>query len=214
MPDTVRDRIVLADDHPVFRDGLRRIILGIDPSVTIAEAASFDQVLQRAREGAAPDAFVLDLIFPGFEPGRSLALLRREFPASTVIMVSMMDDDATAQRLMQAGADGFVGKSLPAEVMARAIQSIRAGQPVIATPASCGAEAAPDQSSILEALTPRQLDVLGHLSAGCSNKEIARHLGISPFTVRIHVTGVLRALGVQTRAAAAAKAAALGLHGH
>ncbi|RQP04547.1 MAG: DNA-binding response regulator [Paracoccus sp. BP8] len=213
MWDSARGRIVLADDHPVFRDGLRRIIQGMDPMVTIAEAGSFDQVLARAREGAAPDAFILDLIFPGFAPDESLTALRREFPASSVIIVSMMDDRATIQKLMEAGADGFVGKTLSAEDMAHAIQAIREGASVVATSADGALAAVPDVPSMLDGLTPRQIEVLDQLSAGFSNKEIARNLGISPFTVRIHVSAVFRALGVQTRAGAAAKAAAAGLNG-
>lgn len=213
MAEAARERIVLADDHPVFRDGLRRIILGTDPTVTIAEAGSFEQVLERARDGAQPDAFVLDMIFPGFDPQSSLATLRREFPSSTIIMVSMISDTAVIRQLIQAGADGFVGKSLPAEDMARAIQSIRQGMSVIAVSSDPALDEAPAPSATLERLTPRQLDVLSRLAEGRSNKEIARDLGISPFTVRIHVSGVLHALKVQSRAAAASWAGAAGLVG-
>lgn len=212
MGESVRNRIVLADDHPVFRDGLRRIIQGIDPAAAITEAGSFDQVLQRAREGATPDAFILDLIFPGFEPPAALPALRREFPTSSIIIVSMMDDSATIQKLLDAGADGFVGKALTAEEMGRAIQAIRDGLSVIAT-SNCTLASTPDEPSLLDGLTQRQIEILDQLSAGLSNKEIARNLGISPFTVRIHVSALFRALGVQTRAAAAAKAAAAGLNG-
>lgn len=213
MAEAARERIVLADDHPVFRDGLRRIILGSDPTVTIAEAGSFDQMLQRARDGAEPDAFVLDVFFPGFDPRIALPVLRREFPSSTIIMVSMLNDETAIRSLMQAGADGFVGKSLPAEDMARAIQSIRAGMSVIAMSSEPGLDGCPAPTGALEQLTTRQLEVLSRLAEGWSNKEIARDLGISPFTVRIHVSAVLHALGVQTRAAAASLAGAAGLPG-
>lgn len=213
MGEAARDRIVLADDHPVFRDGLRRIILGTDPTVTITEAGSFEQVLERARDGTEPDAFVLDMIFPGFDPRSSLAVLRREFPTSTIIMVSMISDAAVIQQLMRAGADGFVGKSLPGADMARAIQSIRQGMSVIAVASDLALDEGPAPCATLERLTPRQIDVLSRLAEGRSNKEIARDLGISPFTVRIHVSGILHALKVQSRAAAASWAGAAGLLG-
>jgi DNA-binding NarL/FixJ family response regulator len=203
--------IIVADDHPVFRDGLKRLVSAASPDATVVEAGSMAEVLAIAEAGKAPDLFVLDLLFPGMDPRETLPALRARFPRSSIVIVSMVDDEATIRQIMKLGADGFVGKAVPSERMISAIMDVKAGQFVV-LPAD---EAAISDGStgmgapVLE-LTPRQHDVLSCLAQDKSNKEIGRMLAISPFTVRIHVSALLRILKVDSRALAAAKARAMG----
>lgn len=196
-------RIVVADDHPVFRDAMRRIVQRLYPLAEVTEAASFDEVL-----AASADTFVLDLLFPGFCPRSSIRTLRERFMGATVIIVSMVDDQDAIDEVMAAGADGFIGKAVPAQQMSEALSAICAGEMLVLQSAQDGARPARDAPTLQ--LTTRQREVLRHLASGKTNKEIARDLGISPFTVRIHVSALLRVLGVETRAAAAAMAADAG----
>ncbi|EIM72411.1 LuxR family DNA-binding response regulator [Nitratireductor aquibiodomus RA22] len=139
----------------------------------------------------------------------SLPTLRQRFSRASIIVVSMVDDMETAKRVMSAGADGFICKSLPPHEIMAAVAAVCDGDMVLQLAASglhIGETDAP-----LRGLTQRQTDVLRLLACGLSNKEIGLRLDISPFTVRIHVSAILKILGVTTRAGAAAKAIALGL---
>lgn len=203
------ERIIVADDHPVFRSALLRIVARIVPDATLLEAANFAEVRRHAETGAAPSTLLLDLLFPGFDPGTGIAELRRAYPRATIIVISMVDDDHTISRIMRAGADGFIGKAVMPETVSDAIRAIRDGEVVVLQ--SSGGPMPTGLQDPLEALSARQRQVLGLIAHGASNKEIARALDISPFTVRIHVSAILRSLDVPTRAAAAALAGQRGL---
>lgn len=193
-------RILIADDHPVFREGLCSLVGGAFPDAELLEAGTMDEVLERAGEGAKPDLFVLDLLFPGMNPAQSLPLLRQRYPTSSLVIVSMLDDEATVRRIAGLGIDGYVAKSLPGPSMVDAIQRICNGEFVIARPGpDDSASPAIPQRSALANLTQRQREILALIGEGSSNKAIGRSLGLSPFTVRNHISLLFRVLGVTTR---------------
>jgi DNA-binding NarL/FixJ family response regulator len=200
--------ILVADDHPVFRDGLKRLLSTASPDANIIEAGSMEEVLAIASQPPAPSLFVLDLVFPGMKPKETLPYLRERFPRSSIVIVSMVDDEATVQQIMRLGADGFVGKAVSSQKIVDGIMAVKAGQFVVMRAEQDNAKPG-DGTGVLD-LTPRQKDVLQCLAQDKSNKEIGRMLSISPFTVRIHVSALLRILQVESRAIAAVKARALG----
>jgi DNA-binding NarL/FixJ family response regulator len=203
MPMT--ERVIVADDHPIFREGVTRLLGSAFAHAEIVEAGSVPEMLDAARSGAPPELFMLDLIFPGMDAQTTLPMLRAEFPRASLVVVSMVDDESTIRQIMDWGADGFIGKAVPSEGMLAAISGIRAGQFVVMASTKGGVRPRGIE------LTPRQRDVLELLAEGKSNKEIGRSLAISPFTVRIHVSALLRLLNVETRTGVAAKARALGI---
>jgi len=197
-------RIIVADDHPLFREAMVNTVRRILPEARLEEAGNLADVLRLATLGATPDTLILDLRFPGLTCIGRLAELRRQLPRTTLIVVSMVDDPEVICEVMAAGVDGFIGKSVsPAEIGA-AILAIRAGE-VVVNYLPSGLLPQLGASSELEQLTHRQQDVLRLIAQGKTNKEIARALDISPFTVRIHVSSLLKTLNVPTRTAAAVK---------
>ncbi|MDR6832428.1 MULTISPECIES: response regulator transcription factor [unclassified Sphingopyxis] len=211
MQSVPAERILVADDHPVFRDGMCRLLGGAFPQADIVEAGSVDEIMALASGAATPTLFILDLMFPGMDPSATIATLRGEFPTSSLIIISMSDDAETIGRVMRQGADGFIGKAMPSDAMLAAIKAVRGGDTLVLVPETAAIAAPPPARQRDQAFTPRQRDVLSQLAMGKTNKEIGRQLDISPFTVRIHVSALLRILGAQTRSEAAAKANALGL---
>ncbi|EKF20477.1 LuxR C-terminal-related transcriptional regulator [Nitratireductor pacificus] len=205
-----QDRIIIADDHPVFRDGLARLIQRHEPEAKIDQAATVEEALALGGAGTPPSTFILDLLFSTENLETYLPELRRRFSRASIIVVSMIDEIEVARRVMGSGADGFICKSLPPHEIVAAVAAVRNGDAVLQLEAS--GKPVTESDEALGGLTQRQVEVLHLLSRGLSNKEIGLELEISPFTARVHVSAVLKALGVTTRSAAAAKAIACGLN--
>lgn len=202
-------RMLIADDHPIFREGIAAILQEIDPEIEVEHAGTFDELLELASKGTDPELFLLDLRFPGMDIDRAIPQLRSKYPLVSIVIISMADDRRSTDHIMSTGVDGFISKAASQDQIRQGIADVMNGEFVNVSVAG-GLEGTSSVSQFSR-LTPRQLDVLRGIAEGHSNKQIAKDLGISPFTVRIHVSALLRELNVDTRTAAAAMATKYGV---
>lgn len=203
--------IVIADDHPVFRGGLAQLVGGAFPGMVLREAGSVDEMLGVADRHGGPWLFTVDLLFPGMDPAETLPMMRRRFPRSSIAVVSMLDDDATIDRIMGYGADAFVAKSVRADRMVAGLHALQRGEYVVLKPDQPSVRTIPSPPAAPPALTDRQVEVLTMLAQKQSNKQIARSLALSHFTIRNHVSHLLRTIGATSRSELAEKARHAGL---
>ena len=209
MPDT-QYRLVIADDHPLFRGALREAISGLLDGAEIAEAGTFDHVGKLLDKGGEVDLILLDLSMPGARGFSGLMYLRAQYPSVPVVVVSANDDPAVIRRCMAFGASGFIPKTLGIEEMRRAIMRVLDGD--VWTPPDVDLTAGSDAETAalltrLATLTPQQVRVLMMLSEGLLNKQIAYELTVSEATVKAHVSAILQKLGVESRTQAVIAAA-------
>jgi len=203
--------IIIADDHPVFRGGLCHLVGAAFPRTALYEAGSVDEMLGVADQYGAPWLFIVDLLFPGMDPKHTLPKIRHRFPRSAIAIVSMLDDDGTIGRVMDYGADAYIAKSVAADEMVQGLLALQRGEVVVLKPHGQSVQATQSALPDSLALTQRQIEVLMMVAQRKSNKEIGRSLSLSHFTVRNHVSLLLRTLGARTRTELADKARMAGI---
>jgi DNA-binding NarL/FixJ family response regulator len=188
-------QIIVADDHPLFREAMKAAVGRLDRGVGFVEADSVAAMLAAAEANPGADLLLLDLNMPGAHGFNALAHVRGSRPELPVVIVSADDDPQTIAASLRFGAQGFIPKSIEA-VLAGEIYTPPGYQPPRAPTTS--AEELEIAHRIAD-LTPQQFRVLGMLCAGLLNKQIAYDLDVSEATVKAHVTAILRKLGVTTR---------------
>lgn len=209
------NRILIADDHALIRDGIRGQLRGLGSEVTTVEARDWTETLAAAAAHPDLELALVDLRMPGKEGFAALAELLRANPGLPVLVLSASEDVQDMRAVLRLGAMGYVSKSEPAAIMLGAIRLVLDGgmyvPPALAGPGFDGLVAAHHPDPALD-LTARQLEVLRLIVEGRSNKEIARTLYLAHATVKVHLAAIFRALEVENRTQAAIAAERLGLH--
>jgi DNA-binding NarL/FixJ family response regulator len=212
--------ILLVDDHPLLRGGMRFLLRSLDADLEMDEASDGDQALARVA-ARGYDLVLLDLKMPGLNGLDALAALHAAIPGTPLVVLSAEEDPDVVRAAIEGGAMGFIPKSSTPETLIQALRLVLAQGVYLPAAAldTVGRPAVPEQASgvsgaggcMLPGLTPRQVEVLRCVIRGKSNKAIARELEVSEGTVKAHLSAVFLALGAHNRTEAVFAAAKLGL---
>jgi len=195
-------RLVIADDHPLFRDALRLAVSQTLADGEIVEADSFDSLCARLHAAPDVDLVLLDLNMPGMHGFSGLLYLRAEFAAVPVAIVSANEKARVVRRALDLGAVGYIPKSAAAGEIRAALRALLAGEtwlPKVLDPRDHARDDDVELAIMLNSLTPQQTRVLMLLSDGLLNKQIAHAMRVSEATVKAHVSAILQKLGVDNR---------------
>lgn len=195
-------KILIGDDHLLFREGLCRLLTQLDADAEFFEAGTYDEVLALCRGDQDFDLILMDLQMPGWPGFVGIQQICDVQAGTPVVIVSASESQSDVRAALDAGASGYIPKSSSVKIMLSALNLVFSGgiyvpPAAIQTETHGGVPAAGQPGS--PALTQRQRDVLRCLREGKSNKQIAYELGLSEGTVKIHVTAVMRSLGVRNR---------------
>ena len=199
--------VIIADDHPLFRDALKQTLATSLPDIGFTEVGSVEKLLDALSANADTDLVLLDLKMPGEKGAASLSgltglmYLRSQHPEIPVVIVSASDNPSMIRRCANLGAAGFISKSLPVDKIRLAVKTVLDGGVWFSDemPREAGGDELGDLASRLATLTPQQVRVLSMLGQGLLNKQIAYELTVSEATVKAHVSAILQKLSVDSR---------------
>lgn len=213
-------QVLLADDHALFRDGMRYVLQQLSDEVSIICAGDFTETLKLAEENPNIDLALVDLNMPGSDGVASIRIFHHRFPAIPLVVVSGSEQRAEIECVMEYGAMGFISKMSSGKIMVSALRKILDGDIYLPPQLMGHANSEPlandtlDKSGMLitkHGLTKRQMETLHHLVAGLSNKEIAQKMQLAEGTIKVHVAATYQILQVNSRVDAVRKARQLGL---
>ena len=210
-------RVLIAEDHAMFREGLKALLLTTPDFELAAETPSGAEAVRLARE-LMPDLTVMDIQLPDLNGIEAVTRIRQAYPESRVLMLTMFDDDQSVFAAIKAGAIGYVLKGSSPEELLRSLGAAAAGEAIFSAAIAARmqryfSQLDPSRATVFEELTPREHEVLSSVAQGLSNAEIARRLQLKPKTVRNHLSNIVSKLHVANRLEAAERARERGLGG-